>query len=58
MLAATIIAAVVLYDIVAEKFPEWEFWRLFYVGLIAFGCGVGLFISGLLLEHAIKDNRD
>ena len=57
VLAAAIITAVILWDVVGTKFPEWEFWRYLYVGLIVFGCGICLFISGILLEKAINDNR-
>jgi len=56
ILALSIIAAIILYDIVATKYPDWDsFWKLLYVGLIVFGCGVCLFISGLLLERAINE---
>jgi len=56
ILAVSIIAAVILYGVVRNAYPEFtSFWSLLYNGLIIFGTGVCIFISGLLLEQSIRE---
>jgi len=55
ILGLTIVLSIILFFLVRENHPEWgSFYSLLYMGLIVFGLGVGLFVSGLLLEKSIK----
>jgi len=59
ILAVSIIAAVILFGVVRNAYPDFgSFYSLLYIGLIVFGLGVAIFISGLLLEKSIRQIRD
>jgi len=56
ILAVSIIVSVILFAVVRDAHPEFtSFWSLLFIGLIMFGLGVAIFISGLLLEQSIKE---
>ena len=56
IMALAIILAVILYGVVRNAHPEFgSFYSLLYMGLIVFGLGIALFVSGLLLEKSIKE---
>ena len=58
ILAIAIVATVILYGVVRDAHPEFgSFHSLLYLGLIAFGFGVAIFISGLLLEKGIRETK-
>jgi len=58
ILAVTIITALVLYDIITTRYAGFNtFWPRLYLGLVVFGSGVGIFISGVLMERAIRQQR-
>ena len=58
ILALTIIGAVILYGVVFNKYPTFgTFENLVFLGLVTFGLGIGIYVSALLLEQAIKDSR-
>ena len=55
ILAASIIGAVLLFGMVLNEYPTFgTFENLFYLGLVAFGLAVGIFVSALLLESLIR----
>ena len=56
ILAISIVLSVILFGIVRDAYPDFtSFESLLYIGLIVFGLGVAVFISGLLLEQSIKE---
>ena len=58
ILAITIVAAVILYTVTFKEYPTFgTFENLLFLGLITFGLGLGIYISALLLEQAIKEAK-
>jgi len=56
ILAVSIILAIILFFVVRDAHPEFgSFYSLLYLGLITFGLGVGIFVSGLLLHQSMKE---
>ena len=56
ILAISIVTAVILFGVVRKAYPDfWDFYSLLYIGLIVFGLGLMLYLSGLVLEQGIKD---
>lgn len=56
ILGLTVVASMVLFFLVRDTHPDWDsFYSLLYLGLVVFGLGVGLFVSGILLEKSIKE---
>jgi len=59
VLAVTIIATIILYTAAVARYPDFgSFYNLLFIGLIIFGAGVGIFLSGLLLEQGIRENNN
>lgn len=58
ILAVAIILAAILFVIVRDTYPEiGSFYSVLCIGLIIFGLGVAIFISGLLLERDIRESQ-
>ena len=59
ILGISVVLAVILYGVVVSHYPTFgEFYNLLFLGLITFGLGIALFISGLVLEKSLKEIRN
>ena len=58
MLALTIIASIIFYSIILEKFPVFgEYYNLLCLGLTLLFFGVGVFLSALMLGRGVRESK-